>query len=73
MKLLYRLICLLTALAATSLSPAHAQAPEARFAFVIGNDSYDGAPLKTAANDAGVDAECTRYAPVDETAPLTWR
>ena len=67
MKLLYRLICLLTALAATSLSPAHAQAPEARFAFVIGNDSYDGAPLKTAANDAGLIAETLKQIGFDVT------
>ena len=67
MKQFYRLICLLTALAAASFSPARAQAPEARFAFVIGNDAYDGAPLKTAANDAGLIAETLKQIGFDVT------
>jgi len=47
------------ALLAETMAPAGAQIAsqpqaEARFAFVIGNDGYEGAPLPTAANDAGL-------------------
>ncbi len=47
--------------------PASAQAPEARFAFVIGNDAYEGAPLKTSANDAGLIAESLKQTGFDVT------
>ena len=40
---------------------------EARFAFIIGNDDYEGAPLKTAANDAGLIAETLRSTGFDIT------
>lgn len=54
-----------------SAGPALAQpapAPtEARFAFVIGSDDYEGAPLKTAANDAGLIAETLRSTGFDIT------
>ena len=59
------------ALLGETLAPAGAQsaAPpaEARFAFVIGNDGYEGAPLPTAANDAGLVAETLRGAGFDIT------
>ena len=67
MKHLYRLICLLAAIATMALAPARAQAPEARFAFVIGNDAYDGAPLKTSANDAGLIADTLKQIGFDVT------
>ncbi|HEY8579502.1 MAG TPA: caspase family protein, partial [Beijerinckiaceae bacterium] len=40
---------------------------EARFAFVIGNDGYDGAPLATAANDAALVADTLKTAGFDVT------
>jgi uncharacterized caspase-like protein len=46
--------------------PPSAQA-EARFAFIVGNDDYEGAPLKTAANDAGLIAETLRNTGFDIT------
>ena len=60
------------ALLAETMVPALAQiAPpaqaEARFAFVIGNDGYEGAPLPSAANDAGLVAETLRSAGFDIT------
>ena len=60
------------ALLAETMVPATAQiatAPqaEARFAFVIGNDGYEGAPLPTAANDAGLVAQTLRSAGFDIT------
>ena len=60
------------ALVAETVAPAMAQiAPpgqaEARFAFVIGNDGYEGAPLPSAANDAGLVAETLRSAGFDVT------
>jgi uncharacterized caspase-like protein len=60
------------ALLAETMVPAAAQiaAPpqaEARFAFVIGNDGYEGAPLPSAANDAGLVAEALRSAGFDIT------
>jgi len=58
-------------LVSQSAAPVLAQpasAPtEARFAFVIGNDDYEGAPLKTAANDAGLIAETLRSTGFDIT------
>ena len=48
---------------------AYAQQPQsqARFAFVIGNDSYEGAELPTAANDAALVAEMLKAAGFDVT------
>ena len=67
-------ICALAAFLAFAVGrtpDAHAQAAaqvaEARFAFVIGNDGYDGAPLATAANDAGLVAETLRTVGFDVT------
>ena len=59
-------LALLAALTSASL-PARAQSAEARFAFVIGNDGYEGSPLPTAANDAGLVAETLRSANFDVT------
>ena len=60
------------ALLAETMVPAGAQIaappqPEARFAFVIGSDGYEGAPLPTAANDAGLVAEALRSSGFDIT------
>jgi uncharacterized caspase-like protein len=60
------------ALLAETMVPASAQLTppsqaEARFGFVIGNDGYEGAPLPTAANDAGLVAEALRSAGFDIT------
>ena len=62
------------ALVGQTAAPALAQQPapataqtQARFAFVIGNDDYEGAPLKTAANDAGLIAETLRSTGFDIT------
>ncbi len=49
------------------VSSARAQAPEARFAFVIGDDGYEGAPLKTSANDAGLVADTLKQTGFDVT------
>jgi uncharacterized caspase-like protein len=54
-------------LLSVAVAPARAQAPEARFAFVIGNDGYEGANLPTAANDAGLIAESLKQAGFDVT------
>ena len=59
-------LALLAALSAGPL-PAQAQTAEARFAFVIGNDGYERAPLATAANDAGLVAETLRSSGFDVT------
>ena len=69
--MIHRLIHALTvflALAAFGLT-AHAQQPQSqsRFAFVIGNDSYEGAELPTAANDAALIAEMLKSAGFDVT------
>ena len=45
----------------------HAQAPERRFALVIGNSEYKAGRLPTAANDAGLIAESLRAAGFDVT------
>lgn len=55
-----------TAVPALAQQPAPAET-QARFAFVIGNDDYEGAPLKTAANDAGLIAETLRSTGFDIT------
>ena len=66
---LLALVAIFALLLETSF-PARAQTPppaEARFAFVIGNDSYDNAALPTAAFDAGLVAETLRNAGFDIT------
>jgi uncharacterized caspase-like protein len=47
------------------INPVAAQAPEKRFAFVIGNSEYKAGRLPTAANDAGLIAETLRTAGFD--------
>ena len=44
-----------------------AQQSESRFAFVIGNDGYEEAPLATSANDAALVADALRTAGFDVT------
>ncbi|MDB5572783.1 MAG: peptidase caspase catalytic subunit p20 [Hyphomicrobiales bacterium] len=59
---IWRALALVAALAVAT-PPAVAQdqaAPEARFAFVIGNDGYEGAELPTAANDAALVADALK-------------
>ena len=46
-------------------SGVSAQQQQARYAFVIGNDDYEGAPLASAANDAGLIAETLKAAGFD--------
>lgn len=41
------------------------QQTQARFAFVVGDDAYDGAPLATAANDAALVADALKTAGFD--------
>ncbi len=69
--MIHRLIHALTVLLAVAAFglAAHAQQPQsqARFAFVIGNDSYEGAELPTAANDAALIAELLKSAGFDVT------
>ena len=73
MRLLNRIATALTllALAAVLLSfmvaKSSAQAPERRFALVIGNSEYKAGQLPTAANDAGLVAETLRGAGFDVT------
>ena len=65
---LIRALVVLLATAAFGLA-AQAQQPQsqARFAFVIGNDSYEGAEIPTAANDAALVAEMLKGAGFDLT------
>src|SRR5579871_4109378 len=65
MALLYRIAALLAVLAPLLVSPVNAQAPERRFALVIGNSEYKAGRLPTAANDAGLIAETLRTAGFD--------
>ena len=58
-------LAMLAALAATSAFAQ--QGGQARFAFVIGNDLYQDAPLPTAANDAGLIADTLTSAGFDVT------
>ncbi|MCB1535170.1 MAG: caspase family protein, partial [Rhodoblastus sp.] len=59
---------LILALAALGpLSPASAQESQSRFAFVVGSDAYEGAPLATAANDAALVADALKAAQFDVT------
>ena len=60
---LRKTFAVLAVLAAFVTSSAFAQQGEqARFAFVIGNDLYQEAPLPTAANDAGLIADTLKSA-----------
>ncbi len=65
MTFLYRMMALLAVLAPLFAATAHAQAPERRFALVIGNSEYKAGRLPTAANDAGLIAETLRTAGFD--------
>ena len=49
------------------LSPVAAQESQSRFAFVVGSDAYEGAPLATAANDAALVADALKAAQFDVT------
>jgi uncharacterized caspase-like protein len=58
----------LAVLAALVTSPAFGQqGDQARFAFVVGNDLYQEAPLPSAANDAGLIADTLKSAGFDVT------
>src|SRR5215475_6011904 len=65
MLFLYRIAALLAVAAPLFVVPANAQAPERRFALVIGNSEYKAGRLPTAANDAGLIAETLRTAGFD--------
>jgi uncharacterized caspase-like protein len=65
MPFLYRVVVLLAVLAPLFAAPAGAQAPERRFALVIGNSEYKAGRHPTAANDAGLVAETLRTAGFD--------
>src|SRR6516164_7973080 len=65
MPFLYRIVALLAVLAPLFAAPAGAQAPERRFALVIGNSEYKAGRHPTAANDAGLVAETLRTAGFD--------
>ena len=61
-------LLLVASVAEPSLAqPAVAQFPQARFAFVIGSDGYDGAPLTTSANDAALVADALNASGFDVT------
>src|ERR1700736_2672657 len=59
------LAALLAALTPLLATPGHAQAPERRFALVIGNSEYKAGKQPTAANDAGLIAAPLRNAGFD--------
>src|SRR5712671_5744493 len=65
MLFLYRIAAMLAVLAPLFVLPVNAQAPERRFALVIGNSEYKAGRLPTAANDAGLIAETLRTAGFD--------
>jgi hypothetical protein len=65
MSFLHRLGASLAMLASLWVAPSFAQAPEQRFALVIGNSEYRAGRLPTAANDAGMIAETLRVAGFD--------
>jgi uncharacterized caspase-like protein len=65
MLFLYRIAAALAVLTPLFAAPANAQAPERRFALVIGNSEYKAGRLPTAANDAGLIAETLRTAGFD--------
>src|SRR5215470_11613508 len=65
MSFLSRIAAVLAVLAPLFVAPVNAQAPERRFALVIGNSEYKAGRLPTAANDAGLIAETLRTAGFD--------
>src|SRR5215470_942239 len=65
MSFLSRIAAVLAVLAPLFVAPVNAQAPERRFALVIGNSEYRAGRLPTAANDAGLIAESLRTAGFD--------
>ena len=65
MLFLYRIAAVLAVLTPLFVVPVNAQAPERRFALVIGNSEYKAGRLPTAANDAGLIAETLRTAGFD--------
>jgi uncharacterized caspase-like protein len=65
MLFFYRIAAFLAVLTPLFVMPADAQAPERRFALVIGNSEYRAGRLPTAANDAGLIAETLRAAGFD--------
>jgi uncharacterized caspase-like protein len=65
MPFLFRIMALMFVLAPVFVAPASAQAPERRFALVIGNSEYKAGRHPTAANDAGLIAETLRSAGFD--------
>src|SRR5258708_36497105 len=67
MLFLCRIAAVLAVLAPLFVLPVNAQAPERRFALVIGNSEYKAGRLPTAANDAGLLAETLRGAGFDVT------
>lgn len=64
---LSRYVAVLAALFAALLIcvPANAQQTEKRIALVVGNGAYEGAPIATAANDAGLIAQTLQAAGFD--------
>ncbi len=68
LRSLRALVVLIASALAVQGAFAQAQPPaQARFAFVVGNDSYEGAELPTAANDAALVAEMLKSAGFDVT------
>src|SRR5579862_4511150 len=61
------LLALAAVLVPFMVAKSSAQAPERRFALVIGNSEYKAGQLPTAANDAGLVAETLRGAGFDVT------
>ena len=67
MKILHGIAAVVAAAMFLFATHLHAQAPERRFALVIGNGEYKAGRLPTAANDAGLIAESLRAAGFDVT------
>jgi uncharacterized caspase-like protein len=65
MPFLHRVTAMLAVLAALFTTTVNAQAPERRFALVIGNSEYKAGKQPTGANDAGLVAETLRTAGFD--------
>ena len=67
LRFLRALVVLISSALAGQAAFAQQPPAQARFAFVIGNDSYEGAELPTAANDAALVAEMLKSAGFDVT------
>ncbi len=67
MRNLHRVIAAFLLLLCVPLAAASAQETQSRFAFIVGNDGYEGAPLATAANDAALVADALKSAKFDVT------